>query len=68
MRFLTILGYVLAIPLSFAIPTRFISWFFMKVEYKFVPFRWRECNYNLLLLPLAWFFPWLAFWICWFTR
>lgn len=67
--FLKILACVILIPVSLLYPIRFLDWLFLHVlEYKFVPFRWRECNYNLLLLPFIWIFPWLAFWIWWFVR
>lgn len=66
--FLRILTYIILIPVSLIYPTKFIAWLFGRMEYKFIPFRYREGNFNLLLLPLLWFVPWLAFWIWWFMK
>lgn len=66
--YITILLYVLAIPASLILPIRFLSWLFWKLEYSFIPFRWREENWNLPYLCLHWWWVWLAFWIWWFLR
>ena len=53
------------LPISFVLLKNFFSWVMVDLlEFRFIPFRWRESNYGLLLLPrIAALFVWLVFWI-----
>jgi hypothetical protein len=68
MLFLRILMYVILIPTSLVYPMRFLDHIFEACEYKFIPFRWREENFDLILLPFLWLIPWAAFWIWFFVK
>lgn len=63
--FFVILGLLIVVPFSFILLRCYLWWGMVEcLEFSFIPFRWREGNYGLLLLPgVTALVLWLAFWI-----